>query len=135
MTPKRKATSERRAAKPTNGPDGTGVVLEDIYAQMKVVIEAVQDCATKRDLAELREVVDRRFDAIDDRFEAVDRRFDAVDDRFEAVDRRFEAVDDHFEAVHQELRALRHDATLHAQSGELRALEQRVLLLEQRTGG
>jgi hypothetical protein len=70
----------------------TAVVLEDIYAQMKVVIEAVQDCATKRDM------------------------------------------DAQFEAVHHELRGLRHDATLRAQSGELRALEQRVLVLERRVG-
>jgi hypothetical protein len=96
MTPKRRAPSPRRSAKPSNG---TAVVLEQLHAQMNVVLEAVPDCAKTRD-----------------------------------VDARFDAVDAEFAAVHEELRAIRHDATLHAQSSELRALEHRVLVLEQRAG-
>ena len=49
--------------------------------------------------------MDKRFDAVDKRFEAtqeqMDKRFDAVDKRFEAMqeqmDKRFDAVDKRFE--------------------------------------
>jgi hypothetical protein len=47
---------------------------------------------TNHRFEELRQDMNRRFEAVDRRFEAVDRRFEAVDRRFEAVDRRFEAV-------------------------------------------
>jgi chromosome segregation ATPase len=47
--------------------------------------------------------IDHRFDAIDQRFDAVDQRFDAVDQRFNAVDQRFNAVDRRFDAVNKKL--------------------------------
>lgn len=51
------------------------------------------------EVRELKDDMDRRFDAVDRRFEAVDRRFEAVDQRFEDVDRRFEAVDRRFDEL------------------------------------
>ena len=57
-------------------------------------------------VADLKALMERRFDAIDSRFDAVDRRFDAIDRRFEAVDRRFEAVDRRFEAFDRRFEAI-----------------------------
>jgi DNA anti-recombination protein RmuC len=55
--------------------------------------------------------MDKRFDAVDRRFEAMqeqmDKRFDAVDKRFEAMqeqmDKRFDAVDKRFEAMQEQM--------------------------------
>ncbi len=90
----------------TNGGDYTAVLLEELRGQMKVVIEALQECVTKREF-------NARFEAIDARFEAMDARFDAVDDA---------------------LRGLRHDVDRSAQAASLHALEQRVTVLERRLG-
>ncbi|MHA1732593.1 MAG: hypothetical protein ACTSU5_11670 [Promethearchaeota archaeon] len=70
--------------------------------------------ATRDDIKELIAEMDKRFEAVDRRFEALqkemDRRFEAVDRRFEALqkemDRRFEAVDRRFEAIELQLHAL-----------------------------
>ena len=51
--------------------------------------------------------MDKRFDAVDRRFEAlqleIDRRFEAVDKRFEAVDKRFEAMQQQMDKRFEEL--------------------------------
>ena len=62
-------------------------------------------------LKTILEQMDKRFEAVDKRFETLqhemDRRFEAVDKRFEILhqemDRRFEAVDKRFEILHQEM--------------------------------
>jgi hypothetical protein len=54
MTPRRRA---KRAAS-AGGANPTAVLLEDLYGQMKVVIEAVQGCATKADLERLASKAD-----------------------------------------------------------------------------
>jgi hypothetical protein len=56
---------------------------------------------SNRRFEELREDMERRFEAVDKRFEAVDKRFEAIDKRFEAIDKRFEAVDKRFEEVYR----------------------------------
>jgi hypothetical protein len=48
---------------------------------------------------ELKDHMERQFEAVDKRFEAVDKRFEAVDRRLETVDRWFEAVDRRFDEV------------------------------------
>lgn len=53
---------------------------------------SVTELATKSEIKELIEVMDKKFDAIDKRFEAIDKWFEDVDKRFEAVDRRFEEL-------------------------------------------
>lgn len=50
--------------------------------------------------------VDRRFDAIDDRFKVVFQRFGAVDDRFKATFQRFDAIDDRSGAVNDRFTAV-----------------------------
>jgi hypothetical protein len=61
------------------------------------------DVATKRDLDQLTEHfemkfdrIDDRFDRIDDRFRLIDERFDRIDDRFRLIDERFERMDERF---------------------------------------
>ncbi|MEJ2539002.1 MAG: hypothetical protein P8188_03285, partial [Gemmatimonadota bacterium] len=45
------------------------------------------------------EEIDRRFEAMDSRFEGMDRRFEAMDGKVEGIDRRFEAMDGKFEGM------------------------------------
>ena len=54
---------------------------------------------TARQIIELREDMDKRFEQVNMRFEQVDRRFEQVDKRFEQIDKRFEQVDKRFDAV------------------------------------
>ncbi|GAB4313934.1 MAG: hypothetical protein Kow0069_15280 [Promethearchaeota archaeon] len=68
--------------------------------------------ATHDDILALQAEMDRRFEAMDRRFEALqaemDRRFEAMERRFEALqaemDRRFEAMERRFEALQAEVR-------------------------------
>lgn len=64
------------------------------------------DVARRRDLEELEQRIDARFDALvqrmDDRFAAMDQR---MDDRFAMVDQRFAAVDVQFDRLRYELLA------------------------------
>ncbi|WP_457557953.1 hypothetical protein [Candidatus Harpocratesius sp.] len=57
--------------------------------------------ATREDIKDLIEEMDKRFEAMDKRFEAMDKRFEAMDKRFEAmqiqINKRFEAIDKRFE--------------------------------------
>jgi len=53
--------------------------------------------ATREDIRELIEAMDKRFEAMDKRFEAMDKRFEAMDKRFEAMDKRFDAMDKRFD--------------------------------------
>ena len=48
------------------------------------------DVATKRDLDQLEERTELRFDKVDIRFQGVDQRFDQLDQRF---DQRFDQLD------------------------------------------
>ncbi|MBS7645094.1 hypothetical protein KEJ44_03515, partial [Candidatus Bathyarchaeota archaeon] len=57
--------------------------------------------ATKEDVKMILDFMDRRFNAVDKRFEDLisysDKRFESIDKRFEDVNRRFEAMDRRFE--------------------------------------
>ncbi|PTY81592.1 hypothetical protein B5V88_03325 [Heyndrickxia sporothermodurans] len=60
--------------------------------------------------------IDKRFDAVDQKFIEVDKRFDAVDQKFIEVDKRFDAVDSRLENLETgqiELKdMLKHSTTL-----------------------
>ena len=47
---------------------------------------------TMREIALLREDMNRRFEQVDKRFEQVDKRFEQVDKRFEQIDMRFNRI-------------------------------------------
>ena len=106
MTPPRRTAPRRSVHTRASGANPTDVLLEDIRAQLGVVLEAVQGCATKSELAEFREDVARRF-------EAVDARFDRVG---------------------ADLRSLRKENARKAESATLAALDLRVTALERRVG-
>jgi hypothetical protein len=59
--------------------------------------------ATKEDIKDLIEIMDKRFESMDKRFESVqeqlDKRFESMDKRFESMDRRFESMDRRFESM------------------------------------
>jgi methyl-accepting chemotaxis protein len=55
---------------------------------------------TMREIALLREDMNRRFEQVDKRFEQVDKRFEQVDKRFEQVDKRFEQIDMRFNRIY-----------------------------------
>lgn len=50
-------------------------------------------------MADLREEMNERFDAVDARFARVDARLDSVDARLDSVDARFDSVDARFDEV------------------------------------
>jgi septation ring formation regulator EzrA len=159
MTARRRPPKKPGPTEPENGAHATGVVLEDIRGQMKVVIEALRGTATSgelRDLATRTETrmdlfsdalrvtraevaarfddVDKRFDDVDKRFDGVDKRFDDVDKRFDGVDKRFDGVDKRFDDVERELRAVRQDVARQAQGSEIKGLEQRITVVERHLG-
>ncbi len=61
------------------------------------------DVATKADVENLRQEMDRRFDEMDRRFEQVDQRFAQIDQRFEQVDQRFADVNGRLDRLFQTL--------------------------------
>jgi hypothetical protein len=56
-----------------------GVHVEQIQGYLRVVLEKVQDGATKTELRELSDRVDARFDGIDARFDGIDTRLGGID--------------------------------------------------------
>lgn len=82
-----------------------GAIGAEAAATMMEMLPPVgwADVATKRDLDQLEERMNIRFEAVDHRFEAVDHRFDAIDQRFDAIDHRFDAIDGRFALQKAEL--------------------------------
>jgi hypothetical protein len=62
--------------------------------------------ATKEDLKMLLEFMEKRFEAVDKRFEDMSKRFEAIDKRFEDMSKRFEAIDKRFEDVNKRFEAI-----------------------------
>jgi hypothetical protein len=106
MTPPRRPSRKRPTrSSPREEVAGTGVVLEQMHAQFKVVIEMLQEHPTRREVVEiLQEFPTRR----------------EMNERF-----------DHVEA---EIRLLRDHIALKADAALLVALDQRVTALERRAG-
>ena len=57
----------------------------------------------EQSLFDLRELMQVRFEAVDQRFDQVDRRFEDVDRRFDVLERRFEVVERQLEEVNRRL--------------------------------
>jgi hypothetical protein len=130
MTPRRKASRPGKKAAPTPVSDsdhGAMILFEKGQSDMRIVLEAVQGCVTRTDFEEFRSQVDHRF-------AQVDQRFDQIDQRFAEVNLQFKEMGGQLALVIGELRGLRKDIAGHAQACELRALDQRVTLLERRAG-
>jgi hypothetical protein len=124
MTARRRPPKKPGPTEPENGAHATGVVLEDIRGQMKVVIEALRGTATSGELRDLATRTETRMDLFSDALRVtraeVAARFDDVDKRFDDVER--------------ELRAVRQDVARQAQGSEIKGLEQRITVVERHLG-
>ncbi len=78
----------------------------NFFHELLIELETAQQekLATKEDIKNLMQLMEKRFEAVDKRFEAVDKRFEAVDKRFEEMaqnnNKRFEAIDKRFEDLY-----------------------------------
>jgi chromosome segregation ATPase len=120
---------------------GNFVVLEEMRGNFNVVIEMVRDCATRREVAELRENLSARMDLFTDALRVTrdevkqnTTRLDGVDGRLDSVDRRLDGIDKHLDEVRLEIRGVRHDVAQHVERAEMRALEQRMTVVERHLG-
>ena len=101
---------------------------------MKVVLERLGDTATRGEVMDVMTHV-QNLDGRMGLFEDVLRQTrKEVAARFDDVDKRFDGVDKRFDGVEQELRAVRHDVARQAQGSELKALEQRMTVVERHLG-
>lgn len=85
-----------------------GRELEQLDRKLDAVIALVREdvAGLERRLGARLDAMDRRLDAMDQRFDAVDGRLDAMDRRFDAVDGRLDAIDRRFDAVDGRLDAM-----------------------------
>jgi tetrahydromethanopterin S-methyltransferase subunit G len=120
MTERRKPSKARGVIGPRNGQHRTAVLLEEIQSQMRVVLERVLDTPTKREFNERLDGIDKRLDGIDKRLDGIDKRLDGIEERVGGVE--------------HELRGLRQEVARNAHGSELRAIEQRLTVLERHAG-
>jgi hypothetical protein len=134
---------------------GQMVVLEQMRGQMDVVVERLNDTPTRgefmgvvtqieglggrmglfedvlrhtrRELGETRKELGGRLDGVDCRLDGVDSRLDGVDSRLDGVDSRLHGLE-------HEVRGVRQDVMRQAQGSELRALDQRMTVVERHLG-
>ncbi|GAB4435343.1 MAG: hypothetical protein OHK0011_18520 [Turneriella sp.] len=59
------------------------VVLSFVFALVAPAVAAGSDPATKDDLKQALQAIDRRFEQIDRRFEQIEKRFEQIDKRLE----------------------------------------------------
>jgi hypothetical protein len=88
-----------------------GIMLE-AFPSRQEFMELLQEMRafredTNRHFEELRQDMDRRFEAVERRFEAVDRRFEAVDRRFEAIIEELRSHREQIDNMGRELREMR----------------------------
>jgi hypothetical protein len=102
------------------------VLLEELRSQMKVVTEAVQDCATKAELRSQMEVVTEAIHAC-----ATKTDLEAFKSEFSMF--RAEVRGD-FEAMNARFDVLTAEVARKAEGAALDALERRVTALEHRAG-
>ena len=70
-----------------------GEINQNITILLGIASSQEKDIKTiKNDLAVLKESIDQRFDAVEQRFVEVDRRFDAIEQHFTSQDAKFDQV-------------------------------------------
>ncbi len=72
----------------------------------------------KKQLAEMKEQIIQRFDAMDQRLDTVDQRFDAMDQRLDTVDQRFDAMDQRLDTIADVVNRI-HAATVESLDGDV----------------
>jgi hypothetical protein len=142
-SPKARARSPHRSG---SGADPTAILLEDVRGQMRVVIESLQGCASKTDLAAHDAKLEVMSTALEDVSQvvrttradlaAVVTRLDATNTRLDATDAGLMAlrtdVSVGFCAMNQRFDTLIAEVSRKADRSALTALEQRVSVLEHR---
>ena len=143
MTPRRRSPKPSAKTAPKNGTLATGVLVEQLRSEVRVIAEGLLDRPTRSELAVKFDHIDEQFAHINDRFDANEARFDRIDDQFEESKARFAKLENQIallvDAVtwtRDHVRSLCQDAANQTQASELRVLERRVTVLEQqRVGG
>jgi hypothetical protein len=98
-TPKRATPSRDRSR---NGSDPVAVLLEELRSQMKIVIEAVQECATKTELGALRS----EFSGLRSEFTGLRSEFSALGSEFTGLRSEFSALGSEFTGLRSEFSTL-----------------------------
>ena len=121
--------SARKRATVARGADATAVILEDIRAQNRVVLEAVQSMgeSLRSEIAALRQELCERIE----RLEAVVRQ-NSIDIRKNSEDIRKNSED--IQRLEAELRSVKVAVLMKVDAAALAALELRVSALERRLG-
>jgi hypothetical protein len=127
MTPRARSPKTRGTKGPKNGRHRTAVVLEQVYGQMKVVLDRLNDTATRGEVMEVMTHV-----------ENLGGRMGLVEDvirqtRKELGETRNE-LGGRLDGLEQEVRGVRQDVARQAQGSELRALDQRMAVVERHLG-
>jgi len=78
------------------------ITIEDLARITKKGFDEVYEKMDKR-FAETHEIMNKRFEIVDKRFEEINQRFELIDKRFEAIDRRFDLVDKRLEKIEAQI--------------------------------
>jgi chromosome segregation ATPase len=147
VVPRPRSPKIRRTTEPKVGGEGTGVLLEEMRANFKAVIEMVGDCATKREVDEFRRDLSARTDLLTDalrvtrdevklnttRLDGIDARLEGVDTRLQGVDTRLEGVDTRLQGVDTRLQGV--DTRLEGVDTRLQGVDTRLEGIQTRLEG
>ncbi|MGC8962272.1 MAG: hypothetical protein ACP5K1_07545, partial [Candidatus Bathyarchaeia archaeon] len=92
-----------------NHPEAVAEALEkrpELLANLILRVAPWDRFATKEDIKMVLDFMDKRFNAVDKRFEDINKRFEAMDKRFEDINKRFEAMDKRFEDINKRFEAM-----------------------------
>ena len=89
--------------------------------------------ATKADIADLRQIIVKRFDEIDKRFNDVDKHFERIENQLSVHDRQFEVVLEMLSSLQKSSEKIRRDITAITEQ-LLDNHERRLLACERRIG-
>jgi len=134
MTPRARSPKTRGTKGPKNGRHRTAVVLEQVYGQMKVVLERLNDTATRGEVMEVMTHVENlggRMGLVEDVIRQT--RKELGETRKELGETRNE-LGGRLDGLEQEVRGVRQDVARQAQGSELRALDQRMAVVERHLG-
>jgi hypothetical protein len=134
MTPRARSPKTLGTKGPKNGRHRTAVVLEQVYGQMKVVLERLNDTATRGEVMEVMTHVENlggRMGLVEDVIRQT--RKELGETRKELGETRNE-LGGRLDGLEQEVRGVRQDVARQAQGSELRALDQRMAVVERHLG-
>jgi hypothetical protein len=117
---------------------GQTIVLEQGQGHLRVVSERALDTLTKRESLEIAARTEGQIAMLMDAFRVTRGELGEtrkeLGARIDGVDKRFDDVDKRFDDFERELRGVRQDVARQAQGSELKALEQRMTVVERHLG-